>query len=184
MSYFVGGAVIGSSALGAISANKAGKQQAAAAGQAQVRTDEAAAQARQDVLPFAQTGAFALPFLADFVSQDPNVGLQRTAGFQDIQQSAAAGGKLQSGGTLEALTEFNQRLNLGNRAQRFNELFNVATLGANASARAGTNTLTGSQIGSEFLTQGANARAAGRIGQGNAVNQGIENLIFLKSATS
>jgi hypothetical protein len=87
---------------------------------------------------------------------------------------------LGAGGTLKDLTQFNTDLTstivpqLQN--QRFNQLFNASSLGANAASQQGTNALnTASNIGNLLTAQGASA-AQGAINQGNALAGGIQNL--------
>lgn len=172
---------IGTSLLGAFGSRAAGEQQADSAAAAAAGLERADLRAREDLQPFRDAGGAALNPLRDFVLGGPETELERTEGFTAIQNSAAAGGKLRSGGTLKALTEFNNMLNSRNRNMRFNELFNLATLGSNAAARQSTNTLnTASQVG-DYTTQGGNARAAGTVGGINALNNGLENFVFLRA---
>ncbi len=107
--------------------------------------------------------------MVDFTLAGPESDLERTRGFEDIQRSAAAGGKLRSGGTLESLTRFNNDLNARNRGQRFNELFNLATLGSNAAGGQATSTLNTAQNNSNLITGIGNAQAAGVIGSANTI---------------
>jgi hypothetical protein len=164
--------------------------------------------------PFAQAGVQALPQLQQLAGQqiqplgetgttleeiNPLVNFLRNEGFQDIQESAAAKGRLQSGGTLQDLIRFNtdlsstvvpqlqqqkfnqilQRGQFGQQQQQqqFNQLFDTARLGANAVS--GQNTLASSvanNIGN--LNQafaGAQADALGN--RANVLNQTLSNLI-------
>lgn len=159
-------------------------QQSDAAGEAAAVQERADLRARADLQPFRQAGGAVLNPLTDFVLQGPETELERTEGFRDIQTSAAAAGKLRSGGTLKALTSFNNMLNARNRTQRFNELFNVASLGSNAAARQATNTLGSAQVQGDLITQGGNARAAGIVGAGNAGTNALTNLLFLRQLSS
>jgi len=152
---------------------KAAKAQEQAADRAIQEQRSAREQARGDLAPYASTGQRALNPLYDFVMNNPNSDLERAQGFQDIQNSAAASGKLRSGGTLKELTSFNNMLNERNRNQRFSELFNLATLGSNAAAGQATTTLnTANQI-SEYNTQRGNATAAGKIGAANKIGDTV-----------
>jgi len=146
--------------------------------------DRADQRAREDLQPFRDIGGGIAPLLSEFVREGPETELERTQGFTDIQKSAAAGGKgLRSGNTLKGLTQFNNLLNSRNRQQRFNELFNVVTLGANAASRTATNTLNSSITQGGFLTDAASATAAGQIGASNAIVNGLQNLSFLNFST-
>ncbi|MEE8289581.1 MAG: hypothetical protein V3R25_09230 [Nitrosomonadaceae bacterium] len=111
---------------------------------------------------------------------NPLVSFLRDEGFEDIQESAAARGRLGAGGTLQDLTRFNTQLASTVvpqlQQQRFNQLFNVLGLGANAATGQGTAGLqTAGNIGNLQLAQGQ-AQAQGAINQGNVlsdlVNQG------------
>jgi hypothetical protein len=111
---------------------------------------------------------------------NPLVSFLRDEGFEDIQESAAARGRLRSGGTLEDLTRFNTQLASTVvpqlQQQRFNQLFSVLGLGQNAAVGQGSAALsTASNIGN-LLGQAGSARAAGQIAQGQAIGQGISDL--------
>lgn len=102
---------------------------------------------------------------------NPLVSFLREEGFEGIQESAAARGRLGSGGTLKDLTRFNTQLTSTIvpqlQQQRFNQLFNVLGLGANVSTGQGTAGLqTASNISNLLGAQGA-AKAQGAINQGN-----------------
>jgi len=185
-------AVIGSAVVGAVVAGKAAKKGAAA----QVESAElAAAEQREARLafeeraePFRQLGIAGAEgltsFLADPTQQlaeiNPVVDFLRQQGFEQIQESAAAQGRLGAGGTLQDLTQFNTQLastivpQLQN--QRFNQLFNVAGLGANVAAGVGTAGLqTAANIGN-LQTQAGQAQAAGFTGQAQAITGGLQNI--------
>ena len=111
---------------------------------------------------------------------NPLVSFLRDQGFESIQETAAAQGRLGAGGTLKDLTQFNTDLTstivpqLQN--QRFNQLFNTASLGSNAAAGVSTNQLnTASNIGNLLGAQGQ-AQAGGIIGGANAITGGIQNI--------
>ena len=112
----------------------------------------------------------------DFVSQGPETDFERTQGFEDIQQSAAASGKLNAGGTLGALTEFSAGVNERFRGNRFNELLSLANLGqASAAGQANITVRTGENISSTEIGKG-NALAAGRIGSASTTRGSIFDL--------
>jgi len=111
---------------------------------------------------------------------NPVVDILRNQGFEQIQESAAAGGRLGAGGTLKDLTQFNTDLTttvipqLQN--QRFNQLFNVLGLGQNAATGQGTAALqTGANI-SGFQQGIGNARAGGIVGSTNALTGMLSNI--------
>lgn len=127
-----------------------------------------AAPAAVPATPTAQTGQ-QQSLLAQV---NPLVDFMRQQGFEDIQESAAARGRLGAGGTLRDLTEFNTNLAATVvpqlQQQRFNQLFNLLGLGANAAAGQGTAGLqTATNIGNLMGNIGQ-AQAQGAIGQANA----------------
>lgn len=155
---------------------KAAKAQRKAGDRAITSQEEALATARGDLDPFRQVGTGILDTLGEFVKQGPETDFERTEGFRQIQNSAAAGSKLRSGGTLRALTEFSAGVNERFRGNRFRELFNLATLGANAAAGQATATLrTGENVSGLQIGQG-NATAAGIIGAKNATRGSLFDL--------
>lgn len=111
---------------------------------------------------------------------NPVVDFLRNQGFEQIQESAAAQGRLGAGGTLEDLTTFNTQLastvipQLQN--QRFNQLFNTAQLGANVAAGQGGAALqTGANV-SNLLSAAGRGQQAGILGQQQAILGGVENI--------
>lgn len=94
-----------------------------------------------------------------------------------ILSNAATGKGLNSGQTLQDLT--NASLGIGSQIyqQDVNNLFNASNMGFNAAANKG-NTIMGS-TGSivDLLTQKANAVAAGKIGRANNINSVGNNLM-------
>lgn len=110
--------------------------------------------------PFVDVGLTAVNPLMEFLSQqsgpqpqtieeiNPVVEFLRREGFEDIQESAAAAGKLRSGGTLQDLTRFNTQLaatvapqiqqqKLNAQQQRFNQLFNILGIGQSSAVGQG-----------------------------------------------
>lgn len=111
---------------------------------------------------------------------NPLVSFIRNEGFEDIQNSAAARGRLGAGGTLKDLTEFNTQVastvvpQLQN--QKFNQLFNLLGLGANAATGQGTAGLNTASNVSNLLGNIGNAQAQGAIGQGQAISGAVSGL--------
>jgi len=135
---------------------------------------------------------------------NPVIDFLRQQGFEQIQESAAAQGRLGAGGTLQDLTrfdvgltstvvpqlqeqQFNQLFNvsqLQNQLQndRFNQLFNVAGLGANVASGQGVAALkTGTNI-SNLLSTAGQAQATGVSGREQATLGLIENLSSIPGA--
>lgn len=185
-------AIVGGSVLGGViqsqGAKSAAKTQAASAdrGIDEQRAARLSAEAR--LQPFTEIGLSAGEQLQNLLANpsqqldeiNPVVDFLRNEGFEQIQESAAARGRLGAGGTLKDLTRFNTDLTstvipqLQN--QRFNQLFNVLGLGQNAAAGQGTAALqTGTNISNLLGNKGA-AQAAGTIGQTNAITGTLQNL--------
>ena len=186
------GAAVGGAIGGAISGNEAAGDiaDAQAAGQNALIGEQRAAreQSRADLQPFVEIGLGAGEQLQNLLNNpmagldeiNPIVDILRNQGFEQIQESAAAGGRLGAGGTLKDLTSFNTDLattvvpQLQN--QRFNQLFNVLGMGQNAAAGQGTATLqTGNQIGNALGNIGR-VRAGEVEGKANAITGGLNSL--------
>lgn len=111
---------------------------------------------------------------------NPLVSFLRDEGFEDIEESAAAQGRLRSGGTLQDLTRFNTNLAATVvpqlQQQRFNQLFNLLGLGQNAAVGQGSAALsTASNIGN-LLQSGGIAQAQGQLGSAQQIQGGISDL--------
>jgi len=194
----IGGALLGGSVIGGIvqskSASKAAKE-VRRAGETQSELLTAGQQAAQELAqPFIDVGTGAAGQLESFL-QNPNQQLEeinpivsflRDEGFEQIQESAAAQGRLGAGSTLKDLSEFNQNLSATIapqlQQQRFNQLFNVTGLGANAAGGLGTKAIgTGANLatvaGNVGRSEGQNALA-----QGGALTNTISNIAGIAGA--
>tara|TARA_R110000803_G_scaffold210685_4_gene283232 strand:- start:3988 stop:4710 length:723 start_codon:yes stop_codon:yes gene_type:complete len=144
--------------------------------------------AEQRLQPFADIGLQAGEQLQNFLA-NPNQGLEeinpivsflRDQGFEQIQESAAAGGRLGAGDTLKDLTQFNTDIastiapQLQN--QRFNQLFNVLGVGSNAAAGQGSAALNTANNVSNLLGNVGQAQGNKAIGRSNAITGTIDNL--------
>lgn len=117
-----------------------------------------------------------------------NNALNRTT--RAVMDAQAAKGKLASGGTQTSLMEaiapiymqrqgqdFEQKYNAQN--QRFNQLGQLVSTGHNAAAGQGAALSNATNNITELRNQGANAQAAGAMGQANAQAQGTQNMLGL-----
>lgn len=192
------GVVVGSTALGAYSAKSAADAQEAA-GRRAIRTQrEAAAQAREDLQPYAQFGQELLPDLQSRLQQptdqltyanivnDPLYQALFGEATRGITANQAARGKLGSGDTLSALTNASLATGANLVNQRFareqqatNNLFNAVGMGQNAAAGQGGITQQGANQVSNLQTQIGNVQAAGQVGAANAITKGIDQGIGL-----
>ena len=182
---------IGASLYGASKSSSAAKSaastQAESADKAIDFQREALETARGDLAPYREAGAEQLPGLTGLIT-DPNQQrdfIQNNPFFKTLADdaqsrlfsNAAARGKVGSGGTAKALQ--NSLMLLGNDlvGQNINRRMNLTTLGQNAAAMTGTNTLQGANTISDLMTQQGNVRAAGTVGSANAWNSGINTAI-------
>jgi hypothetical protein len=138
---WVATAVVGSTAIGAYSANKAGREQAGAMDRAaqlerQTSQEQLALQKRmyeEDIArqkPFYDVGVNALPelvsasryepFTMDKFQADPGYAFRLKEGQKTLERSAAARGGLLSGGTGKALQRFGQEFG----SQEYTNAFN------------------------------------------------------------
>ncbi len=203
MSGWVAGAVVvGTVASGLIQSNaakSAAQTQANAAAQSNQVSADQYAQTRADQEPWRQAGITALGQLgdltkdggdlnrkftmADFI-KDPGYEFRMSEGAKTIERSAAARGGVLGGGTLKALSRYNQdfasqeynnsysRWNQENN-QQFGRLSSIAGLGSQANAanqqasQNYTNTFSNNTMGA------ANASAAAQIGSANALSNSL-----------
>lgn len=111
---------------------------------------------------------------------NPLVSFLRDQGFEDIQESAAARGRLGAGGTLNELTEFNT--NLAStvvpqlQAQRFNQLASILGIGTNAAAGQGSAIMNTGANTANLLGNVGQAQAQGQIGRANAITNTLGNV--------
>jgi len=109
--------------------------------------------------------------------ETPGYQFQRDQGTRAIEGSAAAGGNLRSGATMQALQTFGTGLANQEYGNHLNRLGGVAQMGQAAAgnqAAAGANFAQGA--GNAMAAKG-NAISAGQIGVGNAINGGITNAL-------
>lgn len=143
-------------------------------------------QARADLSPFKEAGAAGLPLLSGAIS-DPSSRVLNNPFFQSMAadqekrllSSAAARGKVGSGGTGDDLQR--NLLLLGNQfaQQDIANLQNLANTGLNAAAQTGASAQQGASAVGGILGNIGNAQAAGAVGAANARAQGGENALGL-----
>lgn len=182
--------------FGSSSAKKAAQAQAAASKYAADVQERMFNQQRADYEPWRQTGMRALPELERLGSElnrnfsmsdfqaDPGYQFRMDEAMKAIERSAAARGGRSGTRALNQMTRYSQDLasqeygNAFNRfqtqgANRFNRLASLAGIGQQATSEM-------ANIGSNYANnmgniamQGANARSAGTIAQGNILNNTI-----------
>ena len=194
MTFWVAGAVVGSSLIGASASRSAAGTQAAAADRAaegqermferQVELSEpwrkAGEQALNKLIPLTDYQTFGM----DQFRADPGYAFRMSEGMKALERSAAARGGLLSGATLKGIQRFGQDLGSQEYANAFNRyqteraarlqpLQSLAGVGQTTAQQIGEAGMrTAANIG-ETLTSGAAARASGYVGGANALTQGL-----------
>lgn len=195
-------AILGSSLIGTVGANKAAREQAAAADRASAISQAQYEQNRKDAEPWREAGIGTLGQLvsgtapggdlnrdftmADF-QKDPGYDFRLGEGRRGVEAGAAARGGALSGGALKALERYSQgyasnefgnaysRFN-SDRDRRFNRLASIAGLGQTATRDVAQMGTDNARNQGEYGMQGANARASGYIGTANQLGTGLQTL--------
>lgn len=190
------GVVIGSVVGGIAQASAARK---AASAQSKAAKNDIAFQKetrdiiRGDLAPYRETGKNALAAYAYELGLGPNPstpenpygGFTATPGYQfrfnqgteAVNALAGAGGGLDSGATREALTRFGQGIASDEYGQYLARLGGFADAGLSAANMSGQASQFAAAGTSAALAARGNAQSAGAIGVGNALNQGIGNVL-------
>lgn len=190
MTFWVAGAVVVSSAIGANAAGKAAGTQADAANRA---ADLQYKQWQESVAlqePWRKAGEAALNKLIPLTDYqkfgmaqfqaDPGYQFRMGEGMKALERSAAARGGLLSGATLKGIERYGQDLasqeytNAFNRYQteraaQLQPLQSLAGVGQTTAQQIGQSGQTMASNVGEALTSGAAARASGYVGQANAL---------------
>lgn len=103
-------------------------------------------------------------------------------GENSILQNASATGGLRGGNTQGALAQFRPQLLNQLVQQQYQNLGGITSLGQNAAAQTGNAGMQSANNISGLLAQQGQAQAGGYIGQANATNQLVGNLIGLGGA--
>ncbi len=173
-------------------AGKAADQQAEAGRESLAFQREIFETTEANAAPFIESGGLALEALLSELGlgEAPIIDGERFAGFQEspgfkfafqkgvdaVDASAAAGGSLFSGSTLEDLTKFGQGFAAQGRGtflDRLQGLVNAGQVGVGQVSGAGSQFASG---GSQTIEGIGNAQAAGIIGKNNAFQQGLSGL--------
>ncbi len=97
-------------------------------------------------------------------------------GLRGVQNSAAAKGLLQSGGTLKGIDKYGQGFAANDFQDQFNREMAVAAGGQQATQAGVAAGQQSANSIADLLTQAGNAKASGYVGQANAYSQGLGNL--------
>lgn len=170
-----------------------GNQAAGNAADAGVAASQAAAaeQARQfdltrkDFAPFRKQGVNALNMLSGELLQPleatPQFNFALDQGVNALDRSASARGKLLSGQQVKAVQGFGTGLANQLSGERLNRLAALSGVGQTATTNTGQfGANASSNIGNALLA-GGDARASGFVGQSNAINDSINNLLLFNA---
>jgi hypothetical protein len=181
----MGGASLLGGALGGKGASKAAKAQTQASDAAIAEQRREYDLGRADLAPYRDAGGQAIGMGFDMLqpgydyTASPGYDFRLSEGLRGVENSAAAKGLLQSGGTLKGIDRYAEGL----AAQDFNDQFNRAMAVAGGGQQAATSSAnlgqqTGANIGNLLMQQG-NAKASGYAGQNQAIQGTIGNLMSL-----
>ena len=200
MTFWVAGAVVGSSLIGGLASNKAANTQAQAASNATAAQQDALGRQIELNKPFYDIGVGAAnklsaqtPYTPDAFnySADPGYAFRFNEGMKGLNASAAARGGLISGNALRAATNYGQEAGsqeygnaynryLQNNAQRL-QAYNTNTANQQYLANMGQSSANnqanaigqfGNNAASNVIGAG-NATAAGMVGGANALTSGV-----------
>lgn len=198
MTFWVAGAVVGSSLIGASAAGSAADTQAAATNRAadlqykqwqesvalQEPWRKAGEQALNKLIPLTDYKQFGM----EQFQADPGYAFRLSEGTKALERSAAARGGLLSGATLKGIQRYGQDLasqeytNAFNRYQteraaQLQPLQSLAGVGQTTAQQIGQSGQTMASNVGEALTSGAAARASGYVGQANALTGGLNTYL-------
>ena len=196
--WLIPAAIVASSVISSLTANKAAGVQSEAADKSIGLQERQYAENVARQKPFYEAGVNALPELVkasrytnfgpEQFQADPGYGFRLSEGQKALERSAAARGGLISGGALKAATRYGQEMSSQEYTNAFNRyqaerqarlgplqsLTGVGQTTANTIGSAGQ-TMAGN-VGEAYMG-GANARASGYAGMSDAVTSGLETYL-------
>ena len=202
MTFWVAGAVVVSSAIGANASSKAAKAQAGAANQAADLQQQQYEQTRADQAPWRAAGEQALnklipmsdytKFGMDQFQADPGYAFRLSEGQKALDRSAAARGGLISGSALKAASRYGQEMgsqeyqNAFNRYQTersaaLNPLQSLAGIGQSATNQVGAAGQNYANNAGQAYGAAGQAAASGYMGTANAIGQGVSQYLGYQS---
>lgn len=175
----VGGTMLGGSVLGANSANKAAKQQGAAA-QAGIEEDRQKFEAMQKLMaPYVNAGNTALAGQQDLLGQNgldaqqtaisglassPQMQAMQQQGENAMLQNAAGTGGLRGGNLQAAMAQFRPQLLNQMIQQQYSNLGGITNMGQNSAAGTGQAGIQSGGMIANLLQQQGAAKAGGTLG--------------------
>ena len=180
MTFWVAGAVVGSSLIGANAASRASSTQAASADQATQLQERMFNKQLELQEPFRQAGVNALNKIQSgniMGSMDPSYSFRFQEGLKAVDRQAAARGGLISGGALKAAQRYGQEFASNEFGNAYNRLASMAGFGQTASnAQGNAAGQFGTNAGNLMTSAGA-ARASGYVGGANALTGGLNQYL-------
>lgn len=206
MTFWVAGATVAGSLLGANAASSAASTQANAANRAADLQNQQYQQTRTDQAPWRDAGTNALtqlsslagnykPFSYNDMTSDPGYAFRLSEGQKALDSSAAARGGLISGNALRATQAYGQQMG----SQEYNNAFNryqterqaqlgplqsLAGVGQSATNFTGQAGAANATNVGNLMTSGAAASAAGQVGGANAIMGGVNQYMNYNSNNS
>jgi len=176
MTFWVAGAVVGSSLIGANAASKASSTQAAAADQATQLQERMFNRQVELQEPWRQAGINALNRMQSgdvMGTMDPSYQFRLGEGLKALDRQAAARGGLISGGALKAAQRYGQDFASQEFGNAYNRLAGLAGVGQTATGAMGNAANAYGTNAGNLMTGAAAARASGYVGGANALTGGL-----------
>lgn len=171
--------------FGANAAGRAADAQVGAANRASALSERQFDLTRQDLAPFREQGVNALNMLSSELLQPleatPQFNFALEQGVNALDQSAAARGKLLSGQQVKAVQGFGTGLANQLSGERLNRLASLSGVGQTATTNTGQFGANAAANSGNALINAGTARASGFVGQSNAVNDSINNLLLFNA---
>ena len=198
MTWWVAGAVVGSTLIGSNAASNAAGTQADAANRSADIQYKMWQEQQATMKPWLDAGGRALgkleaaadytPFSYNAMTADPGYAFRVSEGQKALDRTAAARGGLISGGALKAAARFGQDMgsqeytNAFNRYQteraaKLQPLQSLAGVGQSAANTLSSAGGTYAANAGNAITGGAAASAAGQVGQANALTGGLSTYL-------
>lgn len=177
-----GGASVLGSVIGGKGAKKAANAQVQLGQQGLALQKQMYDQNRADLAPWRDAGGKAIGQGYDMLqpgydyTASPGYEFRLSEGLKGVENSAAARGILQSGGTLKGIDAYAEGMAAQDYGDQFNRVMAVAGGGQQAASTTAQLGANSANAQSELLQGIGNAKASGYVGQANAWGQGLGNL--------
>jgi hypothetical protein len=179
------GATIGSALIGSSAARRGARAEEALGREGLALQERMFNQQRADTEPWRRIGgqslgdAYAMTQPGYDHTTSPGYQFRLGEGLRAVQNSAAARGLLQSGGTLKGIDRYAEGLAADDYDRQFNRHSTLAGFGSTANGQMGAASQNYANAGSNILGNIGQARASGYAGQAAAYQQGLGSLASL-----